>query len=184
MSRLPNVDRVRIWNTFLSDAWVSAKTLFESKSGAISKRTFRPRGGTLSDEDRVILQTLTHCPLAIEARANHLIDELVEWGRLSEDEANAIQHLQPQQKWFLLPKLYGSRKKLRSAVAPHQAVAEICSRRNELVHVNFQRLKDRLPDSAKMLSLFEQFVTAVADMNVVLGRTRRMQKRLTQIGKF
>jgi hypothetical protein len=175
---------VRIWNTFFSDAWISAKTVFESKSGTTSTRTFRPQGGTLSDEARAILQTLTQCTLAIEARANHLIDELVERGRVSEEEANAIQRLNPRQKWFLLPKLYGSRKKLRSDVAPHQAVVEICALRNELVHVNFRRLNDRLPKSAKMLSLFEQFVKAVADMNVILRRTRRVQKRLVRIGKF
>jgi hypothetical protein len=35
-----------------------------------------------------------------------------------------------------------------------------------------------------MLKLYEQFVDAIADMNVVLGRTRRVQKRLTRLGRF
>jgi hypothetical protein len=130
------------------------------------------------------LVALIHCTLAVEARANHLVDELVERGRLTEVEANAVQRLQPAQKWFLLPRLWGAKGKLRSDRAPHQAIAEICSRRNALVHVNFRRLKDKLPDSKRMLKLYEQFVDAIADMNVVLGRTRRVQKRLTRLGRF
>jgi hypothetical protein len=184
LSLLPNSDRVRIWNTFLAEARASSKTLFDLTNGTVSKDTFTLLGGTLSDQNRAILLALIHCTLAIEARANHLIDELVERGRLTEDEANAIQRLQPQQKWFLLPKLYGSKVKLRSDRAPHQAIAEICSRRNSLVHVNFRRLKDKLPDGKRMLKLFEQLVDAVADMNVVLRRTRRVQKHLTRIGRF
>jgi hypothetical protein len=184
MRRLDNPERVRIWNSFFLEAWTTAKALYDASAATSSRNIFKPQGGTLSDEDKAVLLILTHCTLAIEARANHLIDELVERGRLTDEVAEAVQRLQPRDKWFLLPKLYGSRKTLQKDRPPHQAVAEICSRRNALVHVNIRRLKDQLPKPQKMLSLFEQFGKAIADMNVVLRRTRRLQQKLVTVGRF
>ena len=82
----------------------------------------------LSDDETSRLILLIYCTLAIEARANHLIDELVERGRLSESESTAVQRLSADAKWFMLPKLAGVRKRLDPARPPHQAIVELCAR--------------------------------------------------------
>ncbi len=109
MGKISGADRVKMWNTFFKLARDEAKLVFEKDSNTICEKTFEPAGGVLGADDFHILATLTLCNLAIEARANHLIDELFEKGIISKDEANAAQYLPPQNKWALLPKL--ARKK-------------------------------------------------------------------------
>lgn len=183
MPILLNADRVRIWNTFLRQAWREANAL-ATRSGKTSRlKDFRPKV-ILSDEAQSRLALLAFCTLAIEARTNHHIDELVEKGRLTEEEAAVLQRLSADAKWFLLPKLAGARKRFARDKTPHQAVAEICRQRNVLFHVNFRRLNDGLPDAGKLLSLFREFVAAMEDMNVVLKRIRRPRQRVLEIGTF
>ena len=97
---------VKMWNTFFKLARDEAKIVFERDSNTICKNTFEPAGGVLGADDFHILATLTLCNLAIEARANHLIDELFEKGIISKDEANDTVFA-TQNKWALLPKLAG-----------------------------------------------------------------------------
>jgi hypothetical protein len=138
----------------------------------------------LSEDEHSRLFLLAYCTFAVEARANHLIDELVEKGRLAEEEAESLQRLPPDKKWFLLPRLAGSRRRLQRNRMPHQAVAEICARRNVLFHVNFRRLNEGLPDSGKMLALFREFMVAMDDMNLLLRRVRRPRRLVLDIGSF
>lgn len=182
MTLLPNHDRVRFWNALFGQAWIEANTLAQ---GVNKKPKRRPTGKqNLSDDERSRLLLLAYCTLAIEARTNHLIDELVEKGRLSEAEAASLQRLSAGVKWFLLPKLAGVRKRLDPSVYPHQAIAEICASRNVLVHINFRRLSEALPSSGKMLSLFQGFVAGMEDLNVVLKRVRRARRKVIDIGVF
>lgn len=177
-------DRVRLWNSFFYLAWQNAKNLFEILNHCTSSQTFRPKGGMLDDERRAALATVAFCTLAIEARANHVIQKLREAGRITERECEAAQRLSPEAKWFLLPKLAGRRRVLHADIGPHQAVSQICSLRNDLVHVNFDKLSNRLPDASTMLSWFGRLVEAFEDMNVIIRDTRRHRRRVRQIGRF
>jgi hypothetical protein len=164
---MKNSDRVRIWNSFFHQARAEVLRL---KSGDPAKAEFEPKGGRLTEEQQSILTVLALCTLAIEARANHLILEQAEIGKISEDQAHAAQRLPPLEKWTLLPRLAGKRALVKTDSSPHQAIAEICQRRNALVHVNFDKLTKHLPNKAKTISLFKSFVIAMEDMNVKINR--------------
>jgi len=138
----------------------------------------------LNDEQRLVLSALAFFALAVEARANHLIHKLVEEGKISQAEGSAAERLAPEHKWFLLPKLAGRQKSLDASTSPHRAVAEICSMRNDVVHVRFARLSGRLPTPVRMLALFEEFVDAMDNMNTVLRDSRGPRKRVRQMGRF
>ena len=165
---LENAERVKFWNSVLDLARAHAVDL--SQGGKISGGQSL-KGGKLSAEQQSSLAVLTFATLAIEARTNHLIDELREEGKITDNEAEAARFLRPEHKWFILPKLAGRSRKLRDDVPPHQAIKEICRQRNNLMHFNFGRL--RLPSRREMISLFNQFVDAMEEMNVVLRYVRR-----------
>jgi hypothetical protein len=131
--------------------------------------TFDDRGA-LPEEQARILATLAFTTLAIEARANHLIEEQEEQRNITSDVGRAARHPPPQLKWFLLPKLAGKPVQLDSSKLPHQAIAQICTLRNQLVHVDYTGLHNKLPTKAQTLGYFRGFVEAMTDMNVVLGR--------------
>ena len=177
-------ERVRLWNTFYYLAWQNTKNLFEIRNHCASSQIFKPKGGMLDEERRVTLSTVVFCTLAIEARANHVIQKLREANRITKQECEAAQRLSPEAKWFLLPKLAGRRQALHANSGPHQAVSEICALRNDLVHVKFDKLSKKLPSPDTMLSWFERLVEAFEDMNVVLGDTRHHRRRVQQIGRF
>jgi len=178
-------ERVKIWNTFFKLARKEAESLHEASTGKESSKIDHFLGGTLPDEEFHAFATLVLCNLAIEARANHLIDELEEKGKITEDVAQAARWLRnTEHKWFLLPKLAGKRKRLDSSKGPHQAIRQICDLRNTLLHVNYPRLKRKLPKPDTTLSYFSRFVEAVEDMNVVLGRTKKARKKVLNIGRF
>jgi len=177
--------RVKIWNTFFKLAWEEAKSLYEISLGKKSSKSFNPLGGTLPDKEFHTLATLVLCNLAIEARANHLIDELEENGKITKDIAEAARWLPTKQKWFLLPRLARKRKTVEADKLPHQAIAEICNQRNNLIHVKYDRLlKRKLPAPSETLNLFKNFVKAMENMNVVLGRIRKERKKVMEIGEF
>jgi hypothetical protein len=178
------MERVKIWNTFFKLAWSEAKSLYENLSGSRIPKEFHPCGGTLVEQEFHTLATLVLCTLAIEARANHLIEELLEEGRISRDVAEAARQLSPKHKWFLLPKLAGIAKPLVSNKGPHQSVAQICTLRNDLLHVSYARLKKRLPKPKTALKLFQGFVDAMEDMNVVLGWFDKKREDVVKIGRF
>ena len=177
-------DRVRIWNSIFKLAWTEAKSLHEASTGKASAKEFDPLGGTLSEEEYHILAAMVLCNLAIEARANHLIDEMIEEGRITQSEGIAAHWIPTQHKWFLLPKLAGVTAKPDDSSGPHQAVAQICSLRNNLLHVNYEGLQKQLPKPAAALSLFAKFVEAMEDMNVILGRHERHQREVLELSRF
>jgi len=179
-----STDRVRIWNSFFKLAWNEAKILHDASAKKTSKKEFNPLGGTLSHEEHHILSTMALCNLAIEARANHLIQEMVEEGKITQAEGEAASRIPTKHKWFLLPKLASAKAKLDDSSSPHQAVVQICSLRNNLLHVNYAGLQKQLPKRSTALSLFKKFVEAMEDMNVVLGRHEKPKKEVLEIGKF
>jgi hypothetical protein len=178
-------DRVAIWNSFLKLSWTEAKRVFELSNGRQSQKTLEPLGGTLPEVEFHALATLVLCTLAIEARANHLIDELVEEGKITQDVADAVRWLPTKHKWFLIPSLAGVQSALDSSAGPHQAVAQICDLRNDIIHVNYQRLKEKLPSPNTVLSYFKKFIEAMEDMNIILGRgIQAPRKEVLDIGDF
>ncbi len=178
---MKNPDRVKIWNSFFHQARAQAIRL---KAGDRPRAGFEPLGGRLTDEQQSVLTLLALCTLAIEARANHLIRELEEKRKISGDQADAAQRLPPLQKWVLLPRIAGRRARIDTGRFPHQAVAEICRRRNALIHVDFDKVTSSLPAKAKALSLYRGFVEAMEDMNVRLGRARRARKRVLALARI
>ena len=177
-------DRVKIWNSFFKLAWTEAQSVHEVSSGTTRAKEFEPLGGTLSPEEHHILATMVLCNLAIEARANHLLDELIERGKISHSEGEAARWLPTKHKWFLLPKLAGVTAKLDDASGPHQAVSQICSLRNNLLHVDYAGIQKQLPTPDGALSLFAKFVEAMEDMNVVLGRHNKHEKEVLKWSRF
>jgi hypothetical protein len=179
-------DRIIIWNTLFKLAWLEAKRVFEIDQNCESADDFRPPGGTLPDDQFHVVAAVVLCNLAIDARANHLIDELVESGKISSEVGQAARWLPTKHKWFLLPALAGVPAQLSSSSGPHQAVAQLCDLRNDFLHVNFAGMKGRLPKPSTMVSYFERFVEAMEDMNVVLLRDRPNGplRQVLDTGKF
>ena len=163
-------DRVAIWNSFFKLAWLEAKRVFEVDKNCRSAQTFAP--GTLPEDQFNVLAAVVLCNLAIEARANHLIEELIEDGKITPDVGQAARRLPTKHKWFLLPALAGVPAGLSSSSGPHQAVAQLCDLRNDFLHINYKLMKERLPQPGTLLSYFQRFVEAMEDMNVVLQRDR------------
>ena len=177
-------DRVKLWNTFFKLTWEQAKALYETSTGRKSASTFDPLGGTLADEEFRTLASLLLCNLAIEARANHLINELEEQGTISKDLAEAARRLPAKQKWFLLPALANTSTTLDSENMPHQAISMICGHRTRLIHVKYKQLIENLPGPRDMLTLFDNFVKAMENMNVILGRQGKERNEVLEIGHF
>ena len=177
-------DRVPIWNTFFKLAWEGAKALHEVTTGSPSSSTFDPWGGTLPPGEREILATVVLCTLAIEARANHLIEELAESGMLGKETAKAARRLPTKEKWFLIPALARSSTQLDSGSGPHQAIAQVCDLRNDFLHVDYAGVRTRLPAAGTMLSYFQRIVEAFEDMNVVLNRVSVPRTEVLRLGRF
>ena len=177
--------RVKIWNTFFKLVWEEAKSLYETSTGEKCSKRFEPRGGTLPAEQFHTLAILVLCNLAIEARANHLIDELEEKGTISKGVAEAARWLRTKEKWFLLPVLARVTTTLDSDEMPHQAISEICRYRNKLIHVKYEKLlKRELPKPGEMLSLYKNFVWAMENMNNVLKSIKKERDGVLEIGDF
>ncbi|MCX5991031.1 MAG: hypothetical protein NTZ04_01670 [Chloroflexi bacterium] len=178
------VNRVKVWNTFFRlarEQAVSAKKLQDinwSDPGHVFG------GGTLDNERIHSLAVIAWCLLALEAREAHLIEELKDQGKLTPAQAKAAHFLGIQEQWALMPKLAGKSGKhnnIRFDKPPHQAIAELASLRNDLFHVNYENLLKKLPTPQKAVSLFNQFVYAMEDMNVILRRHKKRHKRVLSI---
>ncbi len=96
-------ERVEIRNSFLHLARNSIVELVRAGNVGSSPRRSRAAGDRLSEQRERVLAALAFCTLAIEARINHLAYEEREANRITEKEFDAILHLPPQHKWFLLP---------------------------------------------------------------------------------
>jgi hypothetical protein len=167
---VPATERVEVWNTLFKLTREQAIPLKKSQNPTWKARPKRFKGGTLDKAQIRSLATVAWCYLALEARANHLIAELVDESKLSQKKAEKVGFLGTQEKWALLPKLWGKSAAVDFSRGPHQAVAQLCSLRNDLFHVNYARLLRKLPKPRTALSLFNSFVYAMEDMNVILGR--------------
>ena len=177
-------ERVRVWNSFFFLAREQATRVFEISEKCKTQDDWTPQGGTLGNEQIHILVTLVLCNLAIEARINHLIEELLEERRISRDVADAARRMPTKHKWFLLPALAGKSTTLSASAGPHQAIAELCELRNACIHVSYDQLLKNLPPAGKMLSCFQKFVEAMEDLNVVLGRHTQADPVILKIGTF
>jgi hypothetical protein len=166
-------ERIAIWNSFFKLAWLEAKSVYELSNGVTSSDVFDSTPPPLPDDQHHVLAAVLLCNLAIEARANHLIEDLIEQGKISAEVGKAAQRLSAKHKWFLIPTLAGVPNHLSSSSGPHQAVAQLCDLRNDVLHVNYSGLKDKLPNSGGLLSFFRRFVEAMEDMNVLLGKGGR-----------
>ena len=177
------LSRVKVWNTFFKIAREQAVSTKKSQNNRWSDPGLTFSGGTLDDSKTHSLAVVAWCLLALEARASHLIEELRDKKKLTPTQARAALHLPIQEQWALLPKLARRRKRTDISFdkAPHQAVAELARLRNDLFHVNYDNLLMKLPPPRKALSLFNEFVYAMEDMNVILGRHKRHYKRVLGI---
>lgn len=183
-------ERVKVWNTYFKFARDAAASLKSLQDRDWEARQHTYSGGTLKNEQMGSLAVAAWCCLAIEARVSHLVEELREGNpsnTLSDDEARAIHLLPTKEKWALLPRLYRILGRVEKGAtisfdrSPHQAVAELCALRNNLFHVNYDRLAGGIPPPQKAVKLFNEFVKAMEDMNVLCGRHSKPQRDVLDI---
>lgn len=175
------VERVKVWNTFFKLAREEAVSLKRLHNPNWTVRTHHFAGGTLNEQETHSLAVVAWCLLALEAREAHLVEELKDQGKLTEREATATHFLPIREQWALLPKLAGKRTVIRFDKAPHQAIAELARLRNDLFHVRYEDLVRKLPPGQKAVSLFNRFIEAMEEMNVILGRHRKRHIRVLKI---
>jgi hypothetical protein len=165
-------ERVEIWNSYLLMARQEVShVLAMSPSYTRCPDVPQPAGGLLPECQHHTIAALLLCSLAIEARANHLIRELEEAGRLTKVDAETERWRSTKDKWFRLPALAQSCRKAEGDRPPHQAVGEVCGYRNEIVHVKYDKLSEilaRLPSPRKVLCHWHNLLQAVDDMNSIV----------------
>lgn len=174
-------ERVKVWNTFFKLAREQAVSLRRLQNPNWTAQAHHFAGGTLGDQETLSLTVVAWCLLALEAREAHLVEELKDQRKLTELEAKAVHFLGLQEQWALLPKLAGKRTVISFDKVPHQAIAELASLRNDLFHVKYEYLVRRLPPAQKAVSLFNQFVEAMEEMNMILGRHRKPHSKVLKI---
>jgi len=178
------VNRVKVWNTFFRlarEQAVSAKKL-QDINWPDPGHVFG--GGTLDNEDIHRLAVIAWCLLALEAREAHLIEELKDQGKLTPAQAKAAHFLGIREQWALMPKLAGKsgkRTNISFDKPPHKAISDLAKLRNGLFHVKYEKLVGKLPSAQEAVSLFNQFVYAMEDMNVILRRHKKHHKRVLSI---
>lgn len=176
-------ERVQIWNSFLEMARDQAKILSKVSKGEKTSRSLILKGEALPDEKYHVLALLVLCNLAIEARANHLIYELCERGKITDRVAKSALWFLTEEKWFFLPTLAKASTKIKTGQMPHQAISQICEYRNDLIHVKYAKLgKKPLPTPRNMISLYNNFVRAMENMNVIIKGIRK--ERMTVLKKL
>lgn len=174
-------ERIEIWNTFFKLARDEAISLRELQDPNWKAPPHSFLGGILGNAEVRSPAIVAWCYLAVEARVNHLTAELRDNGLLTVKEAKAVSFLKTEEKWALLPKLAGKNTTINFNQPPHQAVTQLCSLRNDLFHVNYERLLRKLPRPRTAMSLFNNFVEAMEDMKVILGRHTRADPNVLRI---
>jgi len=178
--------RVKIWNTFFKMARDSAVSLkqFESPRGKDPGYDWnRPRaGGTLGKKDMFKLSLLSWCILAAQARSSHLIQVCKEDGLIDDNQAESFSHLNFRQQWLILPVIYMKphcKYKIDFDQYPHKVIKKLHELRDNLFHVNHERLKNQLDkiDSGELLDYFVHFIDAMEDMNVIIERGGRTEAK-------
>ena len=171
------LDRVKIWNSYLIEAREFANKLNEC-SGNNKFSTITLAGGTLSAEEHYIIMTIIHSVLAVEARVNHLLHELKEEGSINETLRNTVLRSDTKNKWALLPTLAGKQNEISYDKMPHQAISELLRYRNQLIHVIYKKedFLDELPSKSKTIRLYNEFIEAMENMNVLLDRYQEKEE--------
>ncbi len=172
-------DRVKIWNTFLKFARDSASALKKYESSSWQDPGYSwdtPKaGGTLVEKDMLKLSLLSWCILAAQARSSHLIQECKEENFIDDNQAESFSQLNFKQQWLILP-VIKMKPHAKSIIDfkqyPHRVIKELHKLRDNLFHVNHDKLKKQLdnikPD--ELLDYFVNFIEAMEDMNVLLER--------------
>lgn len=173
------LDRVRIWNSYL----VEAREYADKLKNRLGNMDFPPvslEGGTLNEEEHYIIMTIIHSVLAAEARANHLLHEQKEEDIIDERLRDVVLKSILTTRWALLPRLAGKQHELDYAERPHQAISELYGYRNQLIHVIYKNEKfiGELPSKSKTIGLYNDFVEAMEDMNVKLDRHKKKDKTM------
>ncbi len=173
------LDRVKIWNSYLLEARKFANDL-KKLTGDMNFPPVSLAGGTLSKEEHYIMMTIIHSVLAAEARANHLLHDLKEKGLINERLRNVILKSNVKTRWALLPELAGKQYELSYDKSPHRAVSELFKYRNQLIHVIYREedFIQKLPTKSKTIGLYNDFVEAMEDMNVILGRHEKKDETI------
>lgn len=164
-------DRVMMWNSYLAEARNNARKLEESSD--ISDISDIPlEGNTLSPEAHYSLMTILHIAHAIEARTNHYLHELEETGKVTKKERDALKWLNIKNRWILLPRIACVDEHIDLDKWPHLAVSRIHKLRNKYFHVKFEekRIVREIPKKNETLQLYNMFIEAQENMNVVLER--------------
>jgi len=174
-------ERVEVWNTFFKFARDEAASLKRLQNPTWVAKQHNFLGGTLDDNKMHSLAVIAWCLLALEAREAHLIELLKEEGNLTPEQAKAVHFLGIKEKWALIPKLAGKHINIDFKIGPHQAVAQLDALRNKLFHVKYESLIRDLPHGQQAVSIFNQFVYAMEDMNVILRCHKKHHKRVLSI---
>jgi len=175
--------RVEIWNTFLKMARDSAVSLKQFTSPGWKDSGYnwdkQRTGGTLGEEDMLKLSLLSWCILAAQARASHLIQECKEEKPISGTHTKKLMDMNFQKQWLSLPRIYGKGNIDIYKDPSYTVIKELQTIRNNLFHVNHDKLKNQLDniDSDDLLDYFVRFVNAMEDMNVLLERGGRKEAK-------
>jgi hypothetical protein len=181
--QLEDPERVKIWNTYFSLSRISARALKKKMSRDFRLPRHHFEGGKLSVEEVDKLQLLTWCILAAESRASHLIHEAVEKHLISNTKENKYRNLSISGQWEILPKVFGQNTNVDFLKEPHDSIQQLSDLRKHLFHVNYGELKMQLdaltPDN--VIKLFVNFVYAMEDMNVLIGRINKPRPEVHEI---
>jgi hypothetical protein len=160
-------NRVEVWNSYFCEAHEFAKKLKNDNEPGCPTM----KGGILPSEKHYSLMTILHLALAIEARSNHLIHELNDEEIINKKLRDAVRNVRAEYKWAILP-LLKKKEKINFDRKPHNAILEICQLRNNLIHLSYndEKFIDKIPNKNKTLQLFNSFIDAEEEMNVILGR--------------
>ena len=181
MAKLRNIERVSIWNSYFAETRQVAEIVKKIEKGeSVPVPKSQLKGGVMPPPEHWVAQLILRCVLVIEARVNHLIWEASETKKISNEMRKALLKMRTRDKWILLPIATGHRRRIDESKNPHQAIMKICNYRNRLIHVQFDKHWE-FPKPKEATKLFNQFVEAMEDMNVILGRHRRPHKRVLNL---
>ena len=179
---METAERVRIWNTFFKLARISAVTLKQFKYPQWQDPGYnwdRPEAGhTLGEEDMLKLSLLSWCILAAQARASHLIQECKEEKRINGRRTKELMERNFKEQWLSLPGIY-KKENIDIDKFPYKVIKELHDIRNNLFHVNHDKLKKQLDEieSDKVLYYFAKFIDAMEGLNVLLERGDRKESK-------
>jgi hypothetical protein len=131
-----------------------------------------PDFGFLPAEAAAVANALVMLCIAIEARANHMIDEVAEdgkWrGKLSPDAVKRQHDF--WQKWSRLPHNAGVGSGYDKA--KHRVVLEVFEYRDLLMHAKFDEAKS-LPGPKELVALYSRWIDAMDEMNCIVRSVPR-----------